>query len=368
MKQDKSEKQVKIIHVVQHLAPGGIETMALDLIRFAPTSCQVLVLSLEGEKQQAIEKWPKLKDFSDKILFLEKKSGVQPSIVMTLAKIFSIVKPDTVHTHHIGPLLYAGIASLMSGVPCRIHTEHDIWHLSNKKHVKLQKLALKAVKPILVGDADYVSKALKSQFNYHNTITIKNGIDCEKFRPGCQHRARNELGLPQSHILIGCAGRLEKVKGHDVMIKALARLPSHISLVVAGSGSELAKLRSLSQKLNVESRVIFLGLIEDMPTFYQSLDIFCLPSRMEGFPLSALEAQACDIRTVVTDVGASRETLCPKTGKLVEVNDSSQLAEVLFKMLSTPLEHLPREFVIGQHDVRHMVEAYQTVMTEAIAC
>ncbi len=229
-------------------------------------------------------------------MFLEKKSGVQPDIVLTLAKIFSTIKPDTVHTHHIGPLLYAGAAALISGVPCRIHTEHDVWHLSNKKHVKIQKMALKAVKPVLVGDADYVSKALKSQFDYHNTVTIKNGIDCEKFRPGCQKNARLKFGLPLSARIIGCAGRIEKVKGQDVMIKALSRLPAHVTLAIAGHGSEVDNLKSLAKKLAVEDRVIFLGLVEDMASFYQALDLFCLPSRMEGFPLSSLEAQACNIR------------------------------------------------------------------------
>ncbi|MCV5754523.1 glycosyltransferase, partial [Escherichia coli] len=83
-----------------------------------------------------------------------------------------------------------------------------------------------------------------------------------------------------------------------VLIEAFSHLESHTHLAIAGDGSQREQLEHLVRTLKLEQRVTFLGLVDDMPSFYQSLDLFCLPSLQEGFPLSTLEAQACDIPCV----------------------------------------------------------------------
>uniref|UniRef100_UPI001BD57190 glycosyltransferase n=1 Tax=Vibrio crassostreae TaxID=246167 RepID=UPI001BD57190 len=172
----------KIIHVVQHLAPGGLETLTLDLLRLAKPTDQVLIVSLEGTKEESIKNWPKLKPYHNQIVFLDKEPGVQFNVIIKLIKAFRGIRPDVVHTHHIGPLLYAGYAARVSGVPTRIHTEHDAWHLNNNKRRRLQALALKAAQPTLVADATRVYNQLRTAFSYENIITIKNGVDCVSYR------------------------------------------------------------------------------------------------------------------------------------------------------------------------------------------
>lgn len=68
-----------VIHVVQHLAPGGLESLTLDLLNFANPQTNTLILSLEGNKEAAIKNWPKLEAFSDRLLFLDKKKRCTPS-------------------------------------------------------------------------------------------------------------------------------------------------------------------------------------------------------------------------------------------------------------------------------------------------
>ncbi|MCK6264939.1 glycosyltransferase [Vibrio sp. ZSDE26] len=355
-----------VIHVVQHLAPGGLESLALDLLAFSTPINQVMIVSLEGNKDQAIEKWPRLKPFANQILFLDKNPGVKLQTIMQLVKAFNQFKPDVVHTHHIGPLLYAGLAARLTSVPVRIHTEHDVWHLNNDKHVRLEKMALNVAKPQLVADANLVQDTLLSHFDYKNTSTIKNGVDCEKFRPGSMNVARAHFNLPQDKTLIGCAGRLETVKGHDLAIAALSYMPRSVHLAIAGNGSQLTQLKKMADQYDVSDRVTFLGLVDDMQRFYQALDLFCMPSRSEGFPLSPLEAQACNIRTAVTNVGASKETLCPKTGHLIRANDIHDMADVLFHMTCISVDANPRDFVLKHNNIRNMVKAYELLAVEAM--
>ncbi|WP_375754013.1 glycosyltransferase [Vibrio sp. HN007] len=357
----------KVIHVVQHLAPGGIENLALDLLTFANPNDHILLVSLEGTKAQALINWPRLKPFADRLAFLNKPPGVQISLVNTLVKVFKSIKPDVVHTHHIGPLLYAGYAARLASVPVRIHTEHDVWHLESPKHQKLQKLLLKLARPTLVADATQVSKKLAQTFSYKDSVVIKNGVDCQKFKPGSKRLARQEFGLPEEKFIIGCAGRLQAVKGFDNAVNALSMLPQRVELVIAGDGPERESLEALSCKLNLDSRVHFLGRVDDMPRFYHCLDLFLLPSRKEGFPLSPLEAQASNIPAMVSDVGACAEVICPSTGILIRKDSVTDIAGSVMKMLDHKSKKLPREFVVNGHDIRQMVRAYEELATGAIA-
>lgn len=357
----------KVIHVVQHLAPGGIENLALDLLSFANPKDHILLVSLEGTKEQALINWPRLKPFAEKLAFLNKPPGVQVGLVNTLVKVFKNIEPDVVHTHHIGPLLYAGYAARLANVPIRIHTEHDVWHLDNKKHRRLQRLLLKMASPTLVADATQVSKKLAQTFSYKDSVVIKNGVDCKKFKPGSKSLSRQEFELPQELFIIGCAGRLQSIKGFDLAIKALALLPVDVHLAIAGDGPEREVLENLTQKLELNSRVSFLGRVDNMPRFYQCLDLFLLPSRKEGFPLSPLEAQACNIRAMVSDVGACSEVICPDTGILIRKDSITDIAGGVIKVIGQENNKLPREFVVNGHDIRQMVLAYEELVTGAVA-
>lgn len=357
----------KIIHVVQHLAPGGIESLTLELLRFANPDDQVLIVSLEGNKHEALQRWPRLAEYQQQMIFLEKPPGIQLGLVFTLVKAFKGVRPDVVHTHHLGPLMYAGYAAKLAGVPVRIHTEHDAWHLNNSKHKQMQSVLLKAAKPTIVADATHVKEQLDNLFRYSRTVVIKNGIDCNKFCPGSKNLARQRFDLPQDKLIIGCAGRLEKVKDHQTAIKAMRFLPEHSMLVIAGEGTQREMLENLVVKLHLQQRVRFIGQTDHMPHFYQALDVFCMPSLMEGLPLSLLEAQACNIPVVTTDVGASAEAMCPHTGKLVKTGDVPGLAATLLQALLQTNSHEPRDFVLSNFEIRKMAKAYHELALGELA-
>lgn len=353
------------VHIVQHLAPGGLETMVIELLKQTPAHERCYIISLEGTQQQAIQNWPILRHFQSQLVFLNKAEGLQLSLIKQLSSELKRLNADVVHTHHIGPLLYGGIAARMARITTCIHTEHDMWHLQNTKRRHVETLALKLVNPILVADADEVSKQLNELFPFTESKVIKNGIDCNRFVPANQAAARRILGLPADNLLIGTAGRLVPVKSHTTLIKAVSRLPENTHLAIAGAGPLEQELKQLCVDLNIAHRVHFLGLVSDMPSFYQSLDVFCLPSSCEGFPLSPLEAQACNIPVVVTDVGAARETLCPLSGLTTKSKRVFSLLATLEKAIATRHLFTPRDFVVEHNDVRTMSQAYRALAVKA---
>ncbi|MCV6589948.1 MAG: glycosyltransferase [Marinobacterium sp.] len=401
-----------IVQVVQHLRPGGIETMALDLLD-RQTETPAYLISLEGSAEQAMIHWPRLRDYflpygnppqndlphSDlpddapehkkpepetsrykqrrlpRIIFLNKPPGRSYLTLARLCWQLKRLNAGAVHTHHIGPLFYGGLAARVLGIPCRVHTEHDSWHLQNSHNRRLQQWLLNRVRPTLVADCQAVANSVAGHFPHQPVEVIRNGIDSRRFTPANtdgQRQSRQLLGLPEQARIIGCAARLEPVKAIDNLIQALVWLDDDVHLALAGDGSQRDILGQLCKDLQLQSRVHFLGALDCMPCFYRSLDLFCLPSRCEGLPLSPLEAQACNIPVVVTDVGGCREILCPHSSQCIAPDNPGALRLALEHGLhermnnrsnKTPRDLTPRDFVVQQGDLQHTAAAYQALLT-----
>lgn len=355
-----------VVQIVQELAPpGGIQVMVLQLQQWLAPTLDVHVVSLEGTADRLRATWPRVASLGDRLHGLDKPPRVDVGTVVRLTRLLREISPIAVHTHHIGPLLYGGLAARLAGVRRLVHTEHDAWHLAARRRRRLESAALAVLRPHLVADAQVVADALLKAVPHSRPQIVLNGVDTSCFSPGDKLAARRALGLPEAARLVGTAGRLESVKGQDLLVDAMAKLPGDIELAIAGEGSCRASLESQARALGVGERVRFLGHVEDTATFYRALDLFCLPSRAEGLPLSLLEAQACGIPALVTDVGGMREVLAPSSCA-VAPDDSAGLADAIGRMLATSRDAPaadPRSFIVERYDVRHMVDAYRALLT-----
>lgn len=351
-----------IVHVVQHLHPGGLEVMALELARVQARTADVTIVSLEGDRASALAAWPRLAAHPGGLVFLGKRPGLDPVLPERLRRLFRLLRPDCVHTHHIGPLLYAGLAARLAGVACRIHTEHDAWHLQDARRRRVVRLALGAARPILVADAPFVAQAVAKALRIAPPQTILNGIDTARFTPGDKALARARLGLPADGAIIAIAARLETVKGVDVAISALAHVPGAV-LAIAGAGGERARLEQQAAALGLTDRVRFLGLLNETADLYRAADAMCLPSRAEGLPLALLEAQSCNLPVVATDVGGVSFGVDPETGILVPPEDPAALAQALRNTLcDTGSSRNSRGFVQRTASLEAMATAYATLI------
>ena len=364
----------RIVHVVQHLQPGGIETMVLDFLDLcgAPGS---LVVSLEGDAHSALDAWPRLRPYRERMVFLGKRGGLQPRIVAHLARLLKSVAPRAVHTHHVGPLLYGGAAARLAGIKRLVHTEHDAWYLADRRTARLVSGLYRLLGPTIVADARLVGDAVRRATG-RAPLVVPNGIDTRRFSPGDQADARRRLGLPTDRMIIGTAGRLVPVKNQALLLRAFADIAApnvegggakEPILAIAGDGPLKAELQNLAHSLGLADRVRFLGRIDEMTTVYRALDLFCLTSDREGLPLSLLEAQACNVTVIATDTGGSSEAVCPVTGRLVPPGCQTALADAMIAGLAdhgvsegdVPASgSRPRDFVLGSGDAEAMYAAY----------
>lgn len=171
------------------------------------------------------------------------------------------------------------------------------------------------------------------------------GADVQRFTPGSDRateRARRELGIPFRAKVIGFVGRLQRLKGPHVLLRAVGALARRhpellLSVVICGgpSGSgvnSLEQLQELAKELGIAHMVRFLPPrpAEELVAVYQAADIIAVPSSNESFGLVAVEAQACGTPVVATKVGGLAIAVDEgKSGLLVEGHDPEDWADAL---------------------------------------
>lgn len=173
-------------------------------------------------------------------------------------------------------------------------------------------------------------------------IEIKNAINFEKFSI-CQNKK-----LDKKRIVLGNVARVvPKEKGQDILIRAVALLTTKYPDIVcyfAGDtnqipSEEFDRLLETVHDLGIDDNIIFLGNIDDIPAFLQSIDIFVLPSRTEGFGLSLVEAIAAGVPCIASNVYGPEEILQKgKYGLLFESENEIDLAEKVGWLLDHYIE------------------------------
>ncbi len=139
---------------------------------------------------------------------------------------------------------------------------------------------------------------------------IPGGVDLDMFKPMDMVKARKQLGLKDTNLVL-YVGRIERLKGIDILIDALAKMDDRADtrlLIIGGNpvkDNELLRLRKMTQRLNMEHRISFLGTIpqDRLPEYYSAANICVLPSYYESFGLVALESMACGTPVIASRVG-----------------------------------------------------------------
>lgn len=189
-------------------------------------------------------------------------------------------------------------------------------------------------------------------------VVAPNGVDVAVWKPDADVRTslRAELKL-EGEFLWLAAGRLELVKDYPILLQTMALIPVNAMLVIAGVGPLEAELKQLSQSLCINGRVRFLGFDPEVRRWMQAADGFVLSSRREGLPMGVLEAAACGLPAVATDIPGTRETIVDgQTGFLAKAGGSAMALEEAMTRLMQMLE--PERAAMGERARQHVVEDF----------
>lgn len=179
----------------------------------------------------------------------------------------------------------------------------------------------------------------------------------DAWRSDGQAKARPRHGLRIADEFLWLAvARLDALKDFPTLLAAMERMPQNARLAILGDGPLRAELTALAGRLGLARRVRFVGFEPDVRRWMQAADGFVLASRFEGLPMVLLEAGACALPSVATDVPGTREVIVNgKTGFLSRPGDPDALAAAMTRLMAAPL---PARQAMGKQARRHVLEHF----------
>lgn len=301
---------IRVLHVVKQLNPGGVETWLLNLIRVLDRTELEVDVAVTSQEPGLLED-----AFRAEGVRIHRLGS--PRNFPAFYRAFKLANKaygpyDVLHSHlhyFSGVILLLGA---IEGIRCRIshsHTdtrESDGKTLGRRLYTQLMKFLIMATGTSHLAVGSEAAEALYGEdWREKRSIRISRcGIDVSRFIPKADNREvgrrlRSEFGISGQSLIVGTVGRLVKEKNQLFLIevfKELLKLREDAHLVIAGDGPLRELLTARASLLGVADRVVILGNRQDVPELLTSLfDIFLLPSRVEGLPLAALEAQAAGL-------------------------------------------------------------------------
>jgi D-inositol-3-phosphate glycosyltransferase len=264
---------------------------------------------------------------------------------------------DVIHSHY----WVSGIAGLelseLWGVPL-VHTMHTMAKVKNLllesgEHPEPRRRELGEHRIVdgaarLIANTSAEAEELVSHYNadFDQIDVAAPGVDLSTFTPAFRARSRAERGVPRETFHLVFAGRIQRLKGPHVLLKAAALLRSRrpeidlrLTILGALSGNKDFNLRHLIAEAGMDDVVTHLPPVgaPELASWFRAADVVVMPSYSESFGLVALEAQACGTPVVGTRVGGLSRAICHgRTGLLVEGHHAADWADALEALYDDP--------------------------------
>jgi glycosyltransferase involved in cell wall biosynthesis len=328
--------RLTVLYVIWSLQMGGAERVVADLARsldrrvFRPLVC---CLNFKGHLAEPLER------DGVPVYSLGKRPKLDLAVLLKLVRLMRRENVAVVHTHLWTSSFWGRLAAALARVPVVVVTEHNLDTWRRTHHLLADRLLGR-----VTDDWVFVSREVESFYRSRLEIppdrghVVHNGIDLAPLRrPVDRAAARARLGLPADARVAGVVGRLEARKGHRFFLEAMAavaaREPGTLGLIV-GDGKEREEILARRDALGLAETVRLVGYWPDLAEALAALDVFVLPSVMEGHPLAILEAMAAGKPVVATEVGGNAEAVeHGRTGLLVPPEAPGPLAEAILELV-----------------------------------
>ena len=321
---------MKILQVIPYFCFGGAETMC-ENITYALTAMgqDVTVVSLYNQCTPIAQRMEKA---GVRILYLDKKLGLDLSMVPKLIKIMKQEKPDVVHTH-LDVIKYAVAAAKVCGIKHCVHTVHNVAH--EEAEGRLQKIVntiyFKLGWSVPVALSPEVLNTIVSFYGLkaEKVPMIYNGVDLGK----CCPKEFYDLGKPARLLHIG---RFTEQKNHKGLLEAFAQISKEYPdccLQLIGDGDLQTETETYARTLGIQEKVLFLGNQTNVYSFLKEADIFLLPSKFEGMPMTIIEAMGTGLPIVAAAVGGVPDMLEDRVSGMLVPCDPKATAEAVLQLL-----------------------------------
>ncbi|REE83085.1 glycosyltransferase involved in cell wall biosynthesis [Lutibacter oceani] len=323
---------MKVLQVINSLNTGGAEKLVLETLPlYNKKGIAMDLLVLDGAN------YPFLKTLKKqqccKIYSLTNKSIYNPFLIFKIIPYFK--KYDVIHVHLFPALYWVAFASMLNlKKPKIIYTEHNTTNTRRSSAIfrLVDKFIYKRYTKIVTISKE-VDLNLRSHLNFKPSKfkLINNGINLKNYK-NVNPNPKNIFFTEHDKILIQVSSFTEQ-KDQATLIKSLTELPNYIKLLLVGEGELKPECEALVKKLQLTSRVQFLGIRMDVPQLLKTADIIILSSYHEGLSLSSIEGMASGKPFIASDAPGLTDVV-KGAGLLFSVGDAQSLAKQIMKLLN----------------------------------
>lgn len=296
------------------------------------------------------------------------------SLLVRLVRHLQANRYTIVHTHNSITGAVGRIAARLARVPVTIHTTHgfhfheNMGRLRQFPFVATERWLARYCDMLLCQNREELKDIHRLGIRPHQGVYhVGNGINLVRFRPRAAAPAN-------ARPVLLCVARLEPVKNHDMLFRALALLRPRFApeLWLVGEGPDRERYEAELERLGLADSVRFLGYRYDVPELTAAADVVVLTSLKEGIPRALMQASAVGVPVVATDVKGTREVVVDgQTGFLVPLDDAAALADRIGRLLDSPalsrtlgdqgIEHARLHFD-EERVVEHLVTLYRSAL------
>lgn len=369
-------RKIKILYLITGLKTGGAEIVLYNLIRninkrkFDPVVVSIIPIAEIGKKIQ---------DSGIRILSLSTKFKYNPFIFFKLISILKREEPQILHSFLFHSILLGRIVGKIYKVPIiisSIHSEYVGGFLRNRLLQITDNLDdVVTIVSQKAAETMIISKILST----NKLLVIYNGIDLNKFifqDKKTREEIREELNLKKDDKVLISVARLFEAKGYPYLIEAIKILKKKyldIKLLILGEGKEKNKLEEQIRDSNLEKNISLLGRKENVSDYLNASDIFVLASLWEALGCVILEAMACGLPVIATNVGGIPEIIEDNvSGFLVSSKNPEALAQKIDYLLGLDeqkrleLGNRGRKIIEEKFSLDRMVESYENLYYELL--
>jgi len=315
---------IRVLHIIGNLKFGGAEICVKRLVEnFSGNKVEAFVYPLRSGAAEI--------DINANVITNSYRS-YDPRKFFDILNICKEKKIDIIHAHLEKPVIAALLGTFFNNIPVIIH-EHgsiDLPGFNNSCYRQMLRLFHKRASAfIAVSGVMKESLQQKAKIAADKIQVIYNSVDFDLFVPDGNKRKeiRDSLNIADDKIILGFSGRLDKVKGADIAITALAKLNTtskNYHLLIAGEGLQRKSFEYLASNLGVINEVSFLGFRDDMPAVINAFDVGLIPSRYEAFGISAVEMMRMKVPVICSAAGGLIEIVTDNQNGLVSASNSPQ--------------------------------------------
>lgn len=323
---------IRVLHILDCMGTGGIQSFILNLYRSIDRNEMQFDFLLHREFHNENE--AEIRRLGGRIYFIPtRREGVSKNKKALKAFFREHREYNAVHMH-ISSLTYIEplIAAKEAGIPVRIVHSHSSQAPKNHKlHIILHELNKRRLHKF--ASHYFACSDISAEWFYGGTkmmntaILVPNGIQVNDYAYDVRVREkyRNEYQV-EGKCVIGHVGRFHYSKNHELLIeifRTYANTDNNAVLILVGDGENRANIEEKVREYGLSEKVLFLGNRPDVSQLLQMFDLFLLPSRYEGFPVTLVEAQAASLPCVVSDT----------VTRLVDIS-----GRIVFCKLTDPME------------------------------